>query len=115
MFGSPRSLDKSVITVAMLPPTLSPATARRSGIQAMFLPESLDPPCHHVALLEGCQVSHLRTEGVHREHDGGTGSDREFAHQPVMRQHAAEDPPTPWIYTMTGSGVCTCWGRRMRS
>src|SRR5229473_4268931 len=62
-------------------------------VQAMFPPAPGDPPRHHVALLEGCRVAGLRTEPVHREHDGGPGSDGEFAHQPVMRLRAAEYPP----------------------
>src|SRR5438128_12227227 len=59
----------------------------------MFPSESPDPPCRRVALLERGRVSHFRAEPVHREDDGGPGSDREFAHQPVMRLRTAEDPP----------------------
>ena len=59
----------------------------------MFPPALGDPLRHHIALLEGRRVSGLGAETILREHDGGPGSDREFAHQPVMRLRAAEHPP----------------------
>src|SRR5207249_2601325 len=46
-----------------------------------------------IALLEGRRVFGFRGETVLREHDRGPGSDRQFAHQPVMRLPAAEYPP----------------------
>ena len=61
----------------------------------MFLPAPGDPPRRHVALLKGCRVANLRAETVHREHDGGPGSDCEFAHQPVMCLRTAEHPFGP--------------------
>ena len=110
MSGPPRSLDSSVITAAMLPPTLSPATARRSSVQAMFLPTPGDPLRRHIALLKGCRVSDLRAEPVRREHDRCPGSDREFAHQPVMRLRTAEHPPGPVDVHDDGERTAgACW------
>src|SRR2546426_7931700 len=63
------------------------------SIQAIFLPAPGDPLRRHVALLKGCRVPDLRAEPIHREHDRGPGSDREFAHQPIMRLRAPEHPP----------------------
>ncbi len=58
------------------------------------LPPMLGDPFHHrVALLDGRRVFGFRGETVLREHDRSLGSDREFAHQPVMRLLAAEHPP----------------------
>src|SRR6266849_5738228 len=59
----------------------------------MFLPTPGNPPRCHIALLKGCRVADLGAEPIDWEHDGGPGSDREFAHQPVMRLRAAEHPP----------------------
>ncbi len=61
-----------------------------------MLPSALGDPFHHrVALLEGRRVFGFRGETVLREHHRGLGSDRKFAHQPVMRLYAAEHPPGP--------------------
>src|SRR6266566_2187025 len=51
-----------------------------------------DPFHHRVALLDGRRVFGFRGETVLREHDRGSGSDGEFAHQPVMRLCAAKYP-----------------------
>lgn len=95
MSGSPRSLASSVINHRRHVPPGAVASYREApGIQAMFLPESPDPPRRRVALLKGNRVAHFRAEPVHREDDGGLGSDRQFAHQPVMRLRTAADPPS---------------------
>jgi transcriptional regulator with XRE-family HTH domain len=63
------------------------------GVHSM-LPTALGNPLHRrVALLEGRRVPGFGGETVLGEHDRGPGSDREFAHQPVMRLRAAEHPP----------------------
>ena len=93
MSGPPRSLDSSVTAAVIFPPTLSPATARRSASRPYSRPALGGPLHHRIALLEGRRVCGLGGETILGEHDGGPGSDREFTHQSVMRVRAAEHPP----------------------